>query len=362
MARRIGIMAAALATALSLCSCGSHGGGHGNGTATAAPADSGTPAVTTGPTGRASGGAAPTGRPTGPSSPGGSRGGGPGSADGTGSGGGSNSGGTGSGGSTGSGGGTGSNGSTGSGGSSGSGGGSGGGGTGGGSGGKSDPGIGYTPWGPDDPPVPTQYFDFAASSGVPPKCANLSDDEIAETPAPAFWRFAKATCLAMLGSGAWPTAGVPEASGSNAYQDCMNVELTAMLRRALAWHARNPARRPLIAYPPRSSVSPCLFRFYEVDVLTGQEAADLGVVTDGKVPVRIVLSRALTDPTFEVDGRATGTAGTQSNGDGMETDVVLVDPDPAPRRVTIVATIHSHKATGTVEIPAGAGSDGSSSG
>src|SRR5829696_6995286 len=150
-------------------------------------------------------------------------------------------------------------------------------------------GFGYTPWGPDDPPIPGQYAGFTGRSDEDLDCAGVRDQRPAASGEPGgdFWDLAIGVCEALRGDARWPEAtAVPgPPAGDNDYQACLNGELAAMLDRALSWHRSNPGRHPEIDYPARSS-SPCQRRLYGAEVLSvdAAEALDLGPA--GQVAVR----------------------------------------------------------------------------
>lgn len=224
-------------------------------------------------------------------------------------------------------------------------------------GGGGDDGFAYTPWGPDDPPIPTQYAVLAASTGHPPRCSDLSDN----SPGGTFWSTVLEVCDAITGAGPWPQADAapPPPDAENAYQACLNTELSDMLDRALRWHALNPGARPVVAYPARSSRSPCQYRIYGIDVL-GPRSSFSGESPAGKVPLAILVGGIEGTPddlVVTVDGaRAEETSDyfVQEPGDGMTALFVLADQTLQPHRAVVAVSFGGRTMTSSVDLPGGA--------
>ena len=228
-----------------------------------------------------------------------------------------------------------------------------------GSGNGGDSGFSYTPWGPDDPPIPGQYAALAASPTKGPRCEAVAED----APGGAFWATVVAVCHAIRDDAPWPaTTTVPAPPvPENAYQACLNAELTAMLQRALRWHADNPGRRPQVAYPSDSSRSPCQSRIYEVRVLTEADAVSPGENQAGKIPVAITAAGIDGDFAVTVDGQpaeVTGDFTVPDPGDGLDTVVVLASPAQQPRTARIEVSTSHGTLVASVQLP---GADGSPS-
>jgi hypothetical protein len=209
--------------------------------------------------------------------------------------------------------------------------GSGGSGNGGGSG---DDGFSYVPWGPKDPPIPGQYAAFATTSSHDLDCNTVHD----QAPDGEFWVTALAVCYAIRDGAPWPdrtTVPAPP-DPENAYQRCLNVELAAMLQRALRWHAHHPGRPPKISYPARSSTSPCQSRIYGIQVQLGDVAGSSG--TERRIVVEIVVPTGPQDFAVTVDGQPVDDGDVNQRGDqgdGLDELTVFLDPPPQTRTVQI---------------------------
>lgn len=232
----------------------------------------------------------------------------------------------------------------------------------GGNGGGGDKGFAYVPWGPDDPPIPTQYAVLAASGSRPPRCEDIPDDVVDA----AFWAVAGRVCLAMRDGTSWPeTANVPSPpSAENAYQGCLNAELTAMLERALRWHVGNPGRRPVVSYPSESATSPCQARLYELRTLEVGEAEDIGCDPGAKIAVMLDAPPGRDgDLDVTVNGRSPAVDDVcypGGAGDGLERVVIFVSPPEQPAEATFAVSNGRGTMTGTVDLPAATGSGTSS--
>jgi hypothetical protein len=199
-------------------------------------------------------------------------------------------------------------------------------------------GYSYLPWGPGDPPIPGQYAAFAATSSHDLDCNTVQD----QAPDGGFWGTALAVCRAIRDGAPWPdstTLSDPPA-GENAFQDCLNAELGAMLQRALRWHTDHPGRRPRISYPARSSTSPCQSRIYRTRVLTVAEAEEADPDHAGKIAVVVT---APPDKDGElavaVDGQQPDDNDVVRNindpGDGLTELTVFLDPPQQPSTAKI---------------------------
>ncbi|MFP5348016.1 MAG: hypothetical protein ACLGIA_13440 [Actinomycetes bacterium] len=222
-------------------------------------------------------------------------------------------------------------------------------------------GFAYTPWGPDDPPIPTQYAVLAAAPGRPPRCSDLADNR----PGGPFWSTALQVCQAITGAGPWPQAssGPPPPAAENAYQACLDTELRAMLDRALRWHALHPGARPAVQYPASSSRSPCQYRIYGFDVLDPRSSSS-GETPAGKVPLAILVGGVEgipDDVAVTVDGvpaELTSDYSVPEPGDGMTALFVLAEQTAQPRRAAVEVTLRGTTSTASVEIPAASGPAG----
>jgi hypothetical protein len=243
-----------------------------------------------------------------------------------------------------------------------------GGGNGGGSGGGGggDDGFAYTPWGPDDPPIPGQYANFAATSAHELNCGRVED----QAPGGEFWEVALAVCKAIRGDQPWPErTTVPDPPDpENTYQGCLDAELLAMLQRALRWHADHPDGQPKISYPGRSSTSSCQSRIYEVRVLTVRESEDLDLGHEGKIAVGIIAPPG-PDPdnelaaTVTVNGQRSDESDAEDNGprgQGVREVVVFLEPAPQPRKATIKVFNGRATMSASAELPGDGGSTTSS--
>jgi hypothetical protein len=221
---------------------------------------------------------------------------------------------------------------------------------GGGGGGAGDAGFTYTPWGPNDPPIPEQYAAFATASIQELNCAavsNVGSDA-------RFWEVATGVCLALKGNHNWPDTRTvpPPPRTENPYLNCLNSELASMLERALRWHAANPGRRPVIHYPRRSSTSPCQSRIYGVRVLPASDP-DSSV---GKVAVAVTAATGKNNEDFfvTVDGQPSDQNDVNRNslGDGLQRAVVLLDPPAHDRDAVVVVDNGRGRVTRTIHLTA----------
>jgi hypothetical protein len=236
----------------------------------------------------------------------------------------------------------------------GNGGGGNGNGGGGGGGGNAD-GFRYTPWGPDDPPIPEQYAAFATAARQDLKCDAVSGV------GGEFWDFATKVCQALKSNEGWPdTTSVPSRpTTDNPYEDCLNKELAAMLGRALRWHAANPGRKPVIQYPSRSSTSPCQSRIYDVEVLPPSDPDS----SPGKVAISVLAPNGKNGAGFSVtvDGHQRDPDLDDFPSDGLRKAVVLLDTPIQEHDALVVVDNGRGKATTHKHLSAVSGA-GSSSG
>ena len=239
--------------------------------------------------------------------------------------------------------------------------GGGGGGNGGGNGGGGDKGFAYVPWGPDDPPIPTQYAVLAASGNRSPRCDDIPDDVVDA----AFWAVAQRVCLAIRDGTGWPeTANVPSPpSAENAYQGCLNAELAAMLERALRWHVGNQGRRPVVSYPRESATSPCQARLYELRTLEVGEAEDIDCDPGANIAVMLDAPPGQDgDLDVTVNGRSPAAGDVcypGGAGEGLERVVIFVSPPEQPGKATVAVSNGRGTMTGTVDLPTATGSGAS---
>jgi hypothetical protein len=121
------------------------------------------------------------------------------------------------------------------------------------------------------------------------------------------------------------------------YQACLDDELTAMIERALHWHARHRADRPRVVYPRSSSISPCQFRIYEARPLTADELAS--AAHDPGVAGIAVVGTGIADPaSVTVDGQSVEPRGDfdiPAPGTGLDGFVVLTTAGPRIVRVAV---------------------------
>jgi hypothetical protein len=233
-----------------------------------------------------------------------------------------------------------------------------------GSGNSGSEGFVYVPWGPDDPPIPTQYAGMAASSGTSPNCGGVAESK----PEGEFWETVVAVCRAITGDGPWPErTTVPDSPPApNEYQACLDQELGQMVQAALRWHADNPNRRPVVSYPSSSSRSSCQARIYNVRVLTADDLVSGEGYPEGKVGIAITGSALDQDPTLTVDGGSVEFTGDfnvdQPPGDGLTTLVVLALAQPQPRTATIRVETYRGVLEATVDLPGAEESSGTTHG
>ena len=220
-----------------------------------------------------------------------------------------------------------------------------------GNGGGDDGGIAYVPWGPKDPPIPTQYSALAQAAGDASRCAAAAEGK----PDSPFWAVASAVCAALMGDGPWPSStNVPAPpEPPNAYQACLDDELTAMVERALRWHAENPGRKPKVTFVSPTTISPCQARIYDVRVLEDQSPAENA---QGKVPVAVTASALDEGFSVTVDGQPVETTGDfkvkQPAGDGLRTVVVLAPAGGQAREAKLAVTTTRGTLEATVQLPA----------
>ncbi len=221
----------------------------------------------------------------------------------------------------------------------------------------SDDGFAFLPWGPDDPPIPAHYAALAASKDSPPGCADAADT----APGGAFWATVVAVCKAMAGDGAWPTTTtVPKPPPApNSYQKCLDAELSAMLQRALRWHADHLDRRPIVAFAPRSGRSSCQSRIYAVRVLDESDL-DMQDPPDG-IALAITGAGLGSDPVVTVDGKRVEVSEDFQPSPGLKTLVVFAKSTKAHLARVEVATDFG-VLTATVDLPGSGASPTATSG
>ena len=218
-------------------------------------------------------------------------------------------------------------------------------------GGGGNGGFAYTPWGPDDAPIPQQYQSMAASPGNPPQCSNVKDSA---PPGDAFWDTVVQVCQAITVNGPWPSAVPGPSATDNKYLACLDQDIVRMLHRALDWHERHPGKQPEVAYPSRSGTSKCQGHLYGVKVF--DPTAD----TPPAVPILFNAPglEGQTDPTVTVDGKVfedqsqNGVVDTGNPGDGLTPVVVLVPGEADSRTVKIKVQTAFGTASGTAKVPA----------
>lgn len=111
-----------------------------------------------------------------------------------------------------------------------------------------DEGFAWLPWGPADPgdPPPIQWYGrFQAGECV--------EDRTREAP---LWKAVAALC-AVVAEGdvsQWANVRVAPAPGQ---VPCLESAVLALLERAVAWHERNPGRRPAVAFAQRGQATAC---------------------------------------------------------------------------------------------------------
>jgi hypothetical protein len=215
-----------------------------------------------------------------------------------------------------------------------------------------DDGFPYPPWGPDDPPIPGQYAALAAAPGQPPRCAAVADAQ----PGGDFWATAVAVCRAITAAGPWPAkTTVPRPpTTNNAYETCLDAELSTMLKRALSWHAAHPGRKPKVRFPSRTTTSPCQLRIYDVRVLGAGDLVQGEKQPEG-LALAITAAGANGDVNVRVDGQPvefTSAFDVAAPGDGLETIVVIAAGSDQPRKATIELPSDRGRLVTTVELPA----------
>lgn len=220
-----------------------------------------------------------------------------------------------------------------------------------------DDGFEYVPWGPDDPPVPGHYAAMAASPVTSPRCDDVADRK----PDAPFWTTVVDVCRALSEGGPWPgDAEVPEPPPpENAYIACVDEELSAMLERALRWHADNPGREPRVRYPAASVRSPCQARIYDVRVLGVEDLREGEDHPDG-VGLAVTGASMLSVVDVSVDGapvERTGDFDVPEPGGGLTTVVVLAPRSATPRTAEVRVRTETDVLTARVDLPAEPGDE-----
>jgi hypothetical protein len=128
-----------------------------------------------------------------------------------------------------------------------------------------DDGFAWAPWGPADTTAPPPKQWYGRLERVRENCNELE----VYGDGPGLWPALLAVCRAAVEDtqSQWavavsaakelgePTEGVPA---------CMEQAARALLRRALAWHERNPDRQPDVQFPTEGSKPVCDFKIQEV--------------------------------------------------------------------------------------------------
>ncbi|CAL9531178.1 hypothetical protein SUDANB95_04004 [Actinosynnema sp. ALI-1.44] len=134
-----------------------------------------------------------------------------------------------------------------------------------------DSGFAWLPWGPADPgdPPPIQWYGRLQSGECP-------DDGSADVP---LWAAMRALCAVVVEGDAGRWADVRVVAGPGKVP-CLENAARALLERAVAWHERNPDRRPVVAFaqPGRKTACP--------PVVTGVAGPDPEDGCDVESPLR----------------------------------------------------------------------------
>ncbi len=149
-------------------------------------------------------------------------------------------------------------------------------------------GVGFVPWGPDDPPVPGRYFNLHADSPDALDCDSVESESPPDDP---FWELVVAVCRAITEEQDWPapTEVPPSPPVENGFQACMDAELTAMLQAVMAWRAAHPDERPAVEFPRSGTESPCRSQIFDVRVEVVDGGIELGLATADPDPDRVEL-------------------------------------------------------------------------
>jgi hypothetical protein len=198
-------------------------------------------------------------------------------------------------------------------------------------------------WGPDDPPIPDEYRVFAADRAGAMTCEAI--DNRAE--GDEFWTLARDICRVFTGEGEWPdaTSVPPPPQEGNAYQRCLDGELSHMLGNALAWHAAHPGAVPIVRFPSSGTHSPCQTSLYDVAV------TDLGVDPGGGC--NNDTPSGVPTPGIPVTISApgiTGFANPRATLGGTALCVIADSPDSALRTFVVVVPTSGDAQTATIDV------------
>ncbi|GAA0210237.1 hypothetical protein GCM10010492_05050 [Saccharothrix mutabilis subsp. mutabilis] len=109
-------------------------------------------------------------------------------------------------------------------------------------------GFAWLPWGPADPgdPPPIQWYGRLQSGECP-------DDGSADVP---LWAAMRALCAVVVEGdvGRWSDVRVVAGPGK---MPCLESAARALLERAVAWHERNPDRRPAVTFAQPGQGTAC---------------------------------------------------------------------------------------------------------
>jgi hypothetical protein len=125
-------------------------------------------------------------------------------------------------------------------------------------------------WGPDSPPIPSQYRVWSPSEFGQLQC-ELSSEGPQGDP---FWDLAASVCWALRADGEWPsTADVPSPPPApSAFHLCLDDELRAFLQEVLSWRLSHPGQTLELRLPSAGARSPCQRSLFDVDVVVEREA------------------------------------------------------------------------------------------
>ena len=199
-------------------------------------------------------------------------------------------------------------------------------------------------WGPDDPPIPGEYFAFAVDSADGLACESIDQHADGDE----FWALARDICRVFTGEGDWPDAATvpPTPEEGNIYQRCLDAELSQVLAGALAWHAAHPGESPIVRYPSSGTHSPCQTSLYDVgggrSGVVAEDDCDNDESSDVPTPGIAV--------TVSAPG-ITGFANPQATVDGVALCVIDDSQDNALRTFVVVVPTsgEAHEVTIAVE-------------
>jgi hypothetical protein len=224
--------------------------------------------------------------------------------------------------------------------------------------GNGDDGIDSVRWGPDDPPIPDEYAAFAADSAGGLSCDSIDNRADGDQ----FWMLARDICRVFTSEGDWPDAATvpPTPQDGNAYQRCLDTELSQMLDAALTWHAAHPGEPPRVRFPKSGTHSPCQTSLYDVALVDLHVDADdvcgndesLDVPTPG-IPVSVSAPgiTGFANPRASVDGtRLCVIDDSQDN--ALRTFIVVVPTSGDEHAVTIAVETNYGTLSAAVTLPA----------